>query len=233
MRVLDLFSGLGGWSAAFKDRGHSVTTLDIEPKFKPDICADILSIDSISKLGTFDIILASPPCQAFSKAAGNTNFDTAEDTRQLYPKKKASVRSVAIAWHTIYLLYASDARFFVIENPMGLLRRIIGRPQAEIAQCAYGLDYKKPTDLWGRLPPSFTAQVCPDRNQSLLYGRKRCSHVKRHHTWNNSLANRDDALWGVHTKMGAARRAVIPYALSLAMCEAAERDLEGIMCNRR
>lgn len=37
MRVLDLFSGLGGWSAAFRDRGHEVITLDIEPKFKPDI----------------------------------------------------------------------------------------------------------------------------------------------------------------------------------------------------
>jgi hypothetical protein len=225
MRVLDLFSGLGGWSAAFRDRGHSVTTLDVEPKFKPDVLADILSINSISKLGEFDIILASPPCQAFSKAAGNTNFDRAEDTGQLYPKKEASARAAGIAWHTIYLLYNSSARFFVVENPVGLMRQIIGRPQAEISQCAYGLDYKKPTDLWGRLPPSFRAHVCTDRNQSLLLGRKRCSHAKRKHTWENHLTNRDDRLWGDHTKMAAAKRAVIPYGLSLAMCEAAEKDL--------
>lgn len=227
MRVLDIFSGLGGWSAAFRDRGHRIITLDIEPKFKPDICTDILEVKSIDELGEFDIVLASPPCQAFSRAAGNTNFDRAEDTGQLYPKKPASARSVAIAWHTLYLLYNSSVRFFVIENPVGLMRQIIGRPQTEISQCAYGLDYKKPTDLWGRLPPSFVAHVCPDRNQSLLLGRKRCDHTKHHHTWDNSLTNRDDAFWGVHTKMGAARRAVIPYGLSLAMCEAAEKDISA------
>ena len=57
MNVLDLFSGLGGWSAAFKDRGHAVTTLDIEPKFKPDIVKDILEIKSIAEIGKFDLYL--------------------------------------------------------------------------------------------------------------------------------------------------------------------------------
>ena len=89
MRVLDLFSGLGGWSAAFKDRGHSVTTLDIEPKFKPDICADILSIDSISKLGTFDIVLASPPCEVFSIAAAWLHHWKKEDGRYVPNDQRA------------------------------------------------------------------------------------------------------------------------------------------------
>lgn len=37
MKVLDLFSGLGGWSAAFKDRGHTVFTVDVHPDFKPGL----------------------------------------------------------------------------------------------------------------------------------------------------------------------------------------------------
>jgi len=44
MRVLDLFSGLGGWSQAFKDRGHEVVTVDIAPKFAPIICKDIMEL---------------------------------------------------------------------------------------------------------------------------------------------------------------------------------------------
>lgn len=45
MKVLDLFSGLGGWSAAFKDRGHNVLTVDIEPKFNPDYCMNIMDVE--------------------------------------------------------------------------------------------------------------------------------------------------------------------------------------------
>ena len=44
MKVLDLFSGLGGFSQAFKDRGHKVTTLDNNPEFNPDICIDIMML---------------------------------------------------------------------------------------------------------------------------------------------------------------------------------------------
>jgi len=67
MKVLDLFSGLGGFSQAFKDRGHEVITVDINPAFRPTICTDILKMD-ISVLGDgYDVILAAPPCTEFSR----------------------------------------------------------------------------------------------------------------------------------------------------------------------
>ena len=72
MKVLDLFSGLGGWSQAFKDRGHLVFTVDIEPKFKPNMTADILNLSAqdFPKVSSgWDVILASPPCNAFSVAS--------------------------------------------------------------------------------------------------------------------------------------------------------------------
>lgn len=40
MKVLDLFSGLNGWGAAFRDRGHHVVSLDLEPKFGADFQLD-------------------------------------------------------------------------------------------------------------------------------------------------------------------------------------------------
>lgn len=71
MKVLDVYSGKKGWSKPFADRGHDVLTIDIEPKFKPDICADLLKItpEYLKQFGPFDIILALPPCTEFSKAS--------------------------------------------------------------------------------------------------------------------------------------------------------------------
>jgi len=64
LKVLDLCSGTGGFSEAFKQRGHEVIRVDIDPRFKPDLCADILNF---SIRGSWDIILASPPCTKFTR----------------------------------------------------------------------------------------------------------------------------------------------------------------------
>jgi len=46
-----------------------VLTLDINPKFQPTICCDLLDWDFEKfKPGHFDVIVASPPCQLFSNA---------------------------------------------------------------------------------------------------------------------------------------------------------------------
>ena len=69
LKVLDLFSGMGGFSEAFKQRGHKVTRVDIDPRFEPDICADILNISpsDLRGSGAYDIILASPVCTEFTR----------------------------------------------------------------------------------------------------------------------------------------------------------------------
>ena len=62
---LDLCSGLGGASQPAKDRGWRVIRVDIEPRFKPDIVADVRSLPL--KPFPVDVLWASPPCQEFSK----------------------------------------------------------------------------------------------------------------------------------------------------------------------
>ena len=68
-RVLDLFCGTGSWDGPFRKLGWEVHTLDINPKFQPTICCDLLDWDFEKfKPGHFEVIVASPPCQLFSHA---------------------------------------------------------------------------------------------------------------------------------------------------------------------
>ena len=86
LKIIDLFSGIGGLSLGFKNSGYSISAhLDIEKNcidtlklnFNDKglfIHEDITNIDSyISKLknhsdGNIDGIIGGPPCQAYSLA---------------------------------------------------------------------------------------------------------------------------------------------------------------------
>jgi hypothetical protein len=207
MLVLDLFSGLGGWSQAFKDRGHQVVTLDINHAFKPDITADIMTITKDNILFKPDIILASPPCEKFSVCTIGRNWEKSR------PKTEEAKKAIELVMHTLKLIDDLKPKFWIMENPTGMLRTIIGKPQAMITQCQYGRESRKPTDLWGLIPPSFISKKC--RNGSPCH--------------QPAPRKSKTGIQGIQGKDRAARRALIPYDLSLEICKAAEADLEKIL----
>ena len=61
--LLELFSGTGSVGRAFRERGWQVTSVDIELKFLPTICCDVLELDveRILEHGNVDLLGASPP----------------------------------------------------------------------------------------------------------------------------------------------------------------------------
>lgn len=63
LRVIDLFCGLGGFSQAFRDSGHNVIGLDIIPP--ADLIVDIRQYQG--ERGSFDVVLAAPPCDEFAR----------------------------------------------------------------------------------------------------------------------------------------------------------------------
>ena len=82
-----------------RHRNYDIVYNDIDPKFNPDILGDMLSID----LTPYDFVIASPPCNWWSKA--NPYYKTspyALNTKHLLPD-------------TIKRL-AKSGKPFVIEN---------------------------------------------------------------------------------------------------------------------
>ena len=66
-RLLELFSGTGSIGRAFAARGWEVVSVDLDPKFQPTICCDVMELDEAA-LGHFDFVWASPVCTEYSRA---------------------------------------------------------------------------------------------------------------------------------------------------------------------
>lgn len=86
LRLLDLFCGAGGCSVGYRRAGFSVTGVDIaaQPRYPYEFYqADALEFLEKNAHG-FDVIHASPPCQAYSKTKvirGNEHPDLVSATR--------------------------------------------------------------------------------------------------------------------------------------------------------
>lgn len=208
-RVLDLFSGLGGWSSGFQD--HVVHTLDLSRKFLPHYCMDILTVDRISG---YDVILASPPCQCFSKAAFSQHYFTKRGSVYC-PNNAKAVKAVSIARHTFKLLTESDSTYWFIENPQGLMRKVIGRPTTTVWYCQYGADIAKPTDIWTNAAIHWRP-VCFNSNPD-------CHHIK---SSRGSRMGTEGIMYrsGMSNVYGSAElRSVVPIGLSSFICKALEK----------
>jgi hypothetical protein len=59
---------------------------------------------------------------------------------------QAVAACMAIIWH---VQVAIGLKFWALENPLGLLRHFLGRPEFTFKQWQYGDGREKPTDVWG------------------------------------------------------------------------------------
>lgn len=199
--VLDLFSGTGSSTLAFERAGHRVVKVELDTRHKADYHYDVglLTPDDIQQMcgGTPDFIWASPPCTAFSVASLGHHWGGGKYA--YVPKTKRAKDSIALVAHVRWLL-ESSARYWVIENPLGVLRKLPmldGITRHTISYCQYGDDRMKPTDLW--VSPALAELWTP---------RPMC---KRGATCHQS-APRGSKL-GTQGRKGAVDRSRVPYAL--------------------
>jgi hypothetical protein len=230
MRVLDLFAGLRGWSEPFAARGHEVYSVDLDPRFDVDLHADILTLVADAIPWRPDIILASPPCEAFSVMTIGRNW-----TREHTPKTDKARLAVQLVEATRRLIDELAPTYYVIENPRAKLRKLptlADLDRRTVTYCQYGEPFMKPTDLWGGFPPSWTARpVCKPRAACHV------SAARGSRTGIQSGTDRTKFRGGMIEDMArlystdprrielSALRAKIPATLALDICRAAEIDL--------
>ena len=108
-RLLELFSGTGSIGRAFEAEGWEVASVDLDPRFRPTVCCDVMQPDERS-LGSFDMVWASPVCTEYSRALSRRPRDLATGDR--------------LVLRTLEIIGNLRPRWWAMENPQtGLLTR--------------------------------------------------------------------------------------------------------------
>ncbi|MFW9912608.1 MAG: DNA cytosine methyltransferase, partial [Candidatus Thorarchaeota archaeon] len=128
MKVLDLFSGAGGFSSGFADMRNTHLAVDIDPlaletyslnypsaKAVQRNIGSLHSIELEHELGGIpDIIIASPPCEEFSQANPDSAKSAAE---RIY-----GTGTARLLLDTIRIIGDLTPEVFVIENVAALVK---------------------------------------------------------------------------------------------------------------
>ena len=110
MCFLNLCSGTGSVSRAFKDANYDVVDVYWDNRFGPTHCVDIMTWECLCAAGFVDVVWASPDCTQFSRARA-----TARTPRNLE-------RAYGLAKRCLELICQLQPRVFVMGNPdSGLL----------------------------------------------------------------------------------------------------------------
>lgn len=166
MKILELFSGTASFSNVAKEKGHTVYTLDFDKQFNPDLCIDILDFNISTLPEKFrhpDVIWASPPCRTFSIASISTHWKGGK--KAYIPKSQEAKTGLKIIEKTKNIIKELNPKYFFIENPRGVLRKIINlniEPKT-VTYCQYGDTRMKPTDIWTNL--NWTGKRCHNNDK--------------------------------------------------------------------
>ena len=152
MRTIEYFAGTGSFSKVARSRGHSIYRIEINKDFEAEAHKSILEIERENEY--YDIAWFSPPCTGFSVAAIGKSWD--RETKE--PKSKSAEEGLELLERTIKLISQGKYIYWFVENPRGMMRKIIDRifekygiknyKRVTVTYCQYGDKRMKPTDIW-------------------------------------------------------------------------------------
>jgi hypothetical protein len=161
--MLEVFSGSGRISNAFRAGGWNVRTIDLY--YNSDLMKDVLELTrrDITDLckGIPDFIWLSPPCQAFSVSSIGKHWGGG--FRAYIPISKTAEIGLALVSKCIEIISWYPNIRYAIENPRGVLRKLSfvkELPRYTITYCQYGEKRMKPTDIWTNLKTWIPRSVC-------------------------------------------------------------------------
>jgi hypothetical protein len=149
MKVLELFAGSRSIGKVSEELNYEVFSSDINNFNDINYVVNILEFDY--KMVPFipDIIWASPPCTGFSVAALGHHWTGGKNA--YIPKTDTAKLGIDLAKKTIEIINYYNPKFYFIENPRGLLRKMEFMQnfiRHTVTYCQYGDNRMKPTDIW-------------------------------------------------------------------------------------
>ena len=211
MKTIELFSGTCSFSKIAKAKGHSILCIDkFEGLGQLDLQID-LETANLKNLKA-DFLWASPPCTTFSVASMGTHWTGGINA--YIPATEKCKQGLRILDNTIKNISLIKPTYWVIENPRGVMRKVIDKIfkkynlnnyYRETAwYCQYGDSRAKPTDIWTNIP-NWKAKTCKNGNPA-------CNHIR---------APRG-AKTGTQGLKGNKERSIVPEALIKELFEQVE-----------
>lgn len=140
--ILSLCDYTGIWCDPYKNAGYTVKQIDLKHGH---------DVRLLEYPGQVYGILAAPECTMFA-ASGARWERTPEQMKEALALVDACLRFVAVC----------KPKFWALENPVGKLRRWLGKPRFYFNPCDYGDPYTKKTCLWGDFVPPLPLFVGKD-----------------------------------------------------------------------
>lgn len=149
MKLLELFAGSRSVGKAAEKLGMEVFSSDLEAFKDIHYQCNIFDFDLSRLPWQPDIVWASMPCQGFSVLTISRNWKLKDGI--YLPQNSSAKLGIKIAQKTLSLIQEINPRFFFMENPMGILRKMPfmkGIKRHTVTYCQYGDTRMKPTDIW-------------------------------------------------------------------------------------
>lgn len=156
-------------SRAFYNRGHNVTSCDLEPREKSQwlhVQGDVLDL---MRQTDYDLIIAHPPCTYLCNAG---IMHTAKNPGRWDDSKDA--------FQFVLSIMSASAPMICIENPKGLLSTWYRKPDQIIYPWQFGDPYRKDVCLWLKgIPPLLHTQYSAGRKSVSNHVNGRMSQVEK------------------------------------------------------
>lgn len=126
--ILDLCGGTGAWSRPYRDAGYDVRVITLPEQ---DVRLYIPPKDVYG-------ILAAPPCTMF--AISGVRWKRTDEQM---------IDALSVVDACLRIIHISKPEFWALENPVGKLRRYIGKWKYTFQPYQYGDPWTKRTCVWG------------------------------------------------------------------------------------